>query len=51
MAQEYVIIIVCCVCKKKLGEKPTPRPDQHMMESHTYCEPCMQAAMEEIEKS
>ena len=46
--------VVCCVCKKDLGEKEGPKD----MISHGFCDPClkvykakMMADMEEMDKS
>ena len=41
------MIIVCCQCKKVLGEKP-PLEDKSI--THTYCPACLAKVMEELKK-
>ena len=39
------MIIICCVCKKKIGEKPPLESD---LITHTWCEKCGAEEMEKI---
>ena len=41
------MIIICCVCKKKIGEKP---PLESTIETHSYCEECKSKVEKEIEE-
>lgn len=39
------MIIICCECKKKIGEKP---PYESDLETHTWCDKCKLKVEEEI---
>ena len=40
--------IICCVCKKKYGEKQDGKP--YIRESHGYCDECYKIEMGEIDE-
>jgi len=42
------MVIVCCVCKKKLGEK---EPFEDKRVTHSYCAECHAKELEAIKKA
>lgn len=39
------MIIICCVCKRVVGEK---EPLEDKQETHGYCEPCFESEKKKI---